>query len=447
MPVLEKQFHLPGIPDHHQDMGQAIYALACRIFPLCRSITGKGVRDTIDILGDYIDIDRHDVPSGTQVFDWTVPDEWIVRDAYVTDPLGNRIIDFKTSNLHLMNYSIPVHRVMPLTELKAHIHTLPSQPDLIPYKTAYYTDAWGVCMAHRDFLALPEGDYEVVIDTEKTPGHLHYGEYLHSGSSKKEVLLYAHICHPSLANDNCSGLALLTCLAAHMKPMQTYYSYRFIFAPGTIGSLAWLSANEDRLSNVAHGLVLSCVGDGGNANYKRSRRHDAQIDRIAACTRCGEDQHGLTIADFSPYGYDERQLCSLGFDLPIGLLQRSAFGTFPEYHTSADNLDFIRPKHLGSSFRMVKDMIDALERNWTPLNISPKGEPQLSKYGLFSTIGGHKSNSERTLAYLWILNLADGYQTLLDIAERSNLPFTEIAAAAAELQEARLVLNLGFPKR
>jgi aminopeptidase-like protein len=336
---------------------------------------------------------------------------------------------------------------MPLTELKGHIHTLPSQPDLIPYKTAYYSDAWGICMPHRNFLALPEGDYEVVIDTEKKPGHLHYGEYLHQGSSQKEVLLYAHICHPSLANDNCSGLALLTCLAAFMRSTQTYYSYRFIFAPGTIGSLAWLSRNEHRLSRIAHGLVLSCVGDGGIANYKRSRRQNALIDRVAASTRWGEDQLPLTIADFSPYGYDERQFCSPGFDLPVGLLQRSAFGTFPEYHTSADNLDFIRPEQLGVSFRMIKDMIDALEGNWTPLNISPKGEPQLSKYGLFPVIGGHKKNSDRTMAYLWVLNLADGRQSLLDISERSNLAFKEIAAAAAELQEARLVLNLGFPNR
>lgn len=447
MPALEKQCHLPSMPEHHHDIGQAIYELACRIFPLCRSITGKGVSETIDIFRDYIDLDRHDVPSGTPVFDWTVPNEWIVRDAYVLDPFGNRVIDFKTCNLHLMNYSIPVRRVMPLTELRTRIHTLPSQPDLIPYKTAYYTDTWGICMSHDAFLALPEGDYEVVIDTEKTPGHLHYGEYLHQGSSKKEVLLYAHICHPSLANDNCSGLALLVCLAAQMKSMRTYYSYRFIFAPGTIGSLAWLSRNEAILSNVDHGLVVSCVGDGGNANYKRSRRHNAPIDQIAACTRCGEDQHTLTIADFSPYGYDERQFCSPGFDLPVGLLQRSSFGTFPEYHTSADNLDFIRPEHLGTSFRMVKDMIDALEGNWTPLNMSPKGEPQLSKYGLFSTIGGHKSNSERTMAYLWTLNLADGCRTLLDIAEKSGLPFTEIAAAAAELEKAQLVLNLGFPHR
>ena len=232
-----------------------------------------------------------------------------------------------------------------------------------------------------------------------------------------------------------------------MKATRTYYSYRFVFAPGTIGSLAWLNNNEHRLPDIAHGLVLSCVGDGAAPNYKKSRRGDALIDRIASCTRCGDEKTPLNIHDFSPYGYDERQFCSPGFNLPVGLLQRSAFGTFPEYHTSADNLDFIRPEHLGTSFRMVRDMIDALEGDWTPLNLSPKGEPQLSRYGLFSVIGGHKANSDRTLAYLWVLNLADGHNSLLDISERSKMPFSEIAAAAAALQKAGLVSNLGVTGR
>jgi len=426
-----------------EEMGAQIYALVRRIFPLCRSITGKGVRDTIDILKDYIDIECHDVPSGTRVYDWTIPNEWVVQDAYVKAPSGRKVIDFKASNLHLLNYSVPMRATMPLEALKAHIFTLPSQPGLVPYKTAYYTDAWGFCMSHRDFLKLEDGDYEVFIDTEKVPGHLSYGEYLHVGESTKEVLLYAHICHPSLANDNCSGIALLTCLAAAMRETKTYYSYRFIFAPGTIGSLTWLSRNEQRLSNVVQGLVLSCVGDGGGPNYKRSRR-PSPLDRIAACIRCGDEQKPVNILEFSPYGYDERQFCSPGFNLPVGLLQRSSFGTFPEYHTSADNLDFVRPEHLGSSYRMVTDMIGALEGNWTPLNLSPKGEPQLGKYGLFSSLGGHKTNSERTMAYLWVLNLADGENSLLDIAERSKMPFTEIAAAADTLRDVGLVSTMGF---
>lgn len=431
--------------DIDADIGRSIHALASRIFPLCRSITGQGVRDTIGILGEYIDIECQAVPSGTRAFDWTVPREWVVRDAYVKSSSGSKVIDFQACNLHLLNGSIPLRKTMSLAELRPHIHTLPEQPDLIPYKTAYYTDAWGFCMAHRDYVALKEDNYEVVIDTEKIEGNLYYGEYLHRGASDREVLFYAHICHPSLANDNCSGVALLTCLAASMTSMQTRYSYRFVFAPGTIGSLVWLSRNEHRLHNIAHGLVLSCIGDGGGPNYKRSRRHDAIIDRIAACICCGDDRKPLTLSDFSPYGYDERQFCSPGFNLPVGLLQRSAFGTFPQYHTSADNLDFIRPEHLASSFHMVRQIIEALEGNWTPLSNSPKGEPQLSRHGLFPTIGGHKTNSELTMAYLWVLNLADGEHSLLDIAERSGMSFAEIARAANMLRNAGLVSSLGLP--
>lgn len=430
-----------------EGMGQAAYELACRLFPLCRSITGKGVRDTIAIFRDYVDIELHAVASGTLVFDWKIPDEWLVTDAYVADSTGRRIIDFKASNLHLLNYSTPIHATMPLSELRTHIYTLPQQPDLIPYKTAYYVDAWGFCMTHNEFLKLSEGQYEVVIDTEKSPGHLHYGEYLHAGATSREVLLYAHICHPSLANDNCSGLALLIILAEHLQHIETHYSYRFVLAPGTIGSLAWLSRNEDRLAKIEHGLVVSCVGDAGGPNYKKSRRGTALIDRAAACIRFGADEVPLVIADYSPYGYDERQFCSPGFNLPVGLLQRSSFGTFPEYHTSADNLDFIRPEHLGSSLRMVLDMIDVLEGNWTPLNLMPKGEPQLSRHGLLSTIGGHKTNSSRHMAYLWVLNQADGHNSLLEIAEKSRMSFAEISTAATELKAVGLVSNEGFLRR
>ncbi|RYE64698.1 MAG: DUF4910 domain-containing protein [Oxalobacteraceae bacterium] len=425
-----------------RDIGRDIHALAARLFPICRSITGEGVRETIGILGEHIDITLHRVASGSRVFDWTVPNEWVVRGGHVRDENGLTVVDFAHSNLHLMNYSTPVHASMTLAELRPYIHTLPDQPDLIPYKTAYYVDAWGFCMSHNRLLAMKEGQYEVFIDTEKVPGHLYYGEYLHRGASDREVLLYTHICHPSLANDNCSGLALLTVLAESMKLVATQYSYRFVFAPGTIGSLAWLSRNEERLGNIDHGLVLSCVGDGGGPNYKRSRRGNATVDRVAAVVRCGEERAHAAIHDFSPYGYDERQFCSPGFNLPVGLLQRSSFGTFPQYHTSADNLDFIRPEHLGSSFRMVEDMIYVLETNWRPLNLSPKGEPQLGRYGLFSTIGGHKTNSDRTMAYLWVLNLADGDHTLLDIAEAAQMPFEEIAAAAATLRNVGLVSDL-----
>jgi aminopeptidase-like protein len=415
--------------DAEADVGIRIYALAARLFPICRSITGKGVRETLRIVGQQIDLTQREVPTGTQVLDWTVPQEWNIRDAYIKDASGRKVVDFTDHNLHVLGYSSAIHQTMPLSELKSHIYSLPAQPDLIPYRTSYYSEQWGFCMAHNALLQLEDGDYEVLIDAEKSDGHLTYGEYFHKGQSDRDVLLSAHICHPSLANDNCSGLALLACLAKAMRSRKTRYNYRFLFAPGTIGALTWLAGNEDKISRIDHGLIVSCVGDGGGPNYKRSRRGDTVIDKAMQYVLSSEGRKG-TIQDFSPYGYDERQYCSPGFNLPVGLFQRSAFGTFPEYHTSADNLDFISPEHLASSYRMIMDAIDILEMNWTPINLFPQGEPQLGRRGLYSALGGDKAAGETAMAYLWVLNLADGDHSLLDIAQRSGMSFRDIARAA-----------------
>ncbi|WP_421578286.1 DUF4910 domain-containing protein [Shinella sp. M31] len=414
------------------DIGDELHALVSRLFPIGRSITGEGVRRTLAILSDAIDLAVREVPTGTEIFDWTVPQEWTVRDAYVRAANGKVVVDLAASNLHLVGYSEPVARRMPLSELRSHIHTLPDQPDLIPYRTSYYSRSWGFCMAHHDYLALEEGDYDVFIDTTLADGALSYGEVFLPGETEREVLLTAHICHPSLANDNCSGLAVLALVARALGRRRNRFGYRFLFAPGTIGALCWLAGNEERLSSIDHGLVVSCVGDGGGPVYKRSRRGDATIDRAMEAVRC--DGRKVTMLDFSPFGYDERQFCSPGFDLPVGLLQRSAFGTFTEYHTSADNLDFVRPEHLASSFRMIMDIVDVIETDRVPLNLSPKGEPQLGRRGLYSATGGHKTTSDITMAYLWVLNLADGSHSLLDIARRSGLPFSAIAAAATRLE-------------
>jgi aminopeptidase-like protein len=413
-------------------IGDQIYALAAEIFPICRSITGNGVRETLRRLGRRIGIKVQEVPTGQRVFDWTVPREWNIRDAYVKDDSGVKIVDFAKSNLHVMSYSTPVRARMSLAELKKHLHCLPEQPDVIPYRTSYYSESWGFCVAHRQLEALREGTYEVVIDSTLEDGFLTYGEHLHRGESADEVLLSAHICHPSLANDNCSGLALLTHLAERLAGTRTRYSYRFLFAPGSIGALAWLSRNEDKVGRIRHGLVLSCVGDGGGPTYKKSRRGDAEIDRAMAHV-LKHSEHQPTILDFSPYGYDERQYCSPGFDLPVGLFQRSKFGTFPEYHTSADNLDFISPAHLESSYRMIAGLIAVLEDNLTLRNTSPKGEPQLGRRGLYGAIGGDKNSTSGNMAMLWVLNLSDGRHSLLDIAERADLPFAAVRAAAAAL--------------
>jgi len=425
-------------------IGEAIYALAAEIFPICRSITGDGVRATLSKLGQHLPLDVHEVPSGTQVFDWTVPREWNIRDAYIIAPDGERIADFRESNLHVLNYSVPVHARMPLEQLRPHIFTLPDAPGLIPYRTSYYAENWGFCMSHEQFESLAGGDYEVVIDSELRNGSLTYGEYLHRGASEAEVLLSAHICHPSLANDNCSGLALLTLLGASLRRFRTRYSYRFVFAPGTIGAITWLARNEQRAARIEHGLIVSCVGDGGGPAYKKSRQGDAVIDRVMAHV-LRHSAGAPAVLDFEPYGYDERQYCSPGFNLPVGLFQRSLFGTFPEYHTSADNLDFIKPAHLASSFGMIASAIDILENDRVLLNTAPKCEPQLGRRGLYAAIGGEPDAPARRMAMLWVLNLSDGDFSLLDIAERAGLPFPVIAEAARRLEDSGLLVQTSDP--
>ncbi|TIR24117.1 MAG: DUF4910 domain-containing protein [Mesorhizobium sp.] len=424
---------LGSAPPAAAGVGQEIYDLAERLFPICRSITGDGVRKTLDVLSGHIDLRRHEVPTGTQVFDWTIPKEWNIRSARIAAPDGRTIVDFADSNLHVVNYSVPFKGTLPLNELRQHIHTLPEQPEVIPYRTSYYAPTWGFCMAHDRLLEMTDGLYQVEIDAELKDGSLTYGEYLHRGQTEREFLLSAHICHPSLANDNCSGLALLATLARTLSTRKTKYSYRFLFAPGTIGALTWLSRNENRIHLIDHGLVVSCVGDAGCPAYKRSRRGDAFIDRAMAHLLGGRP--GAKLIDFSPYGYDERQYCSPGFNLPVGMFQRSVHGTFPEYHTSADNLGFIAPKYLEDSFAVLMDLIDIVEGDWTPLNLFPKGEPQLGRRGLYSALGGQKASGITSMSLLWVLNLADGQHSILSMAERSGLPFKELEAAARLLSE------------
>ena len=411
------------------DVGTEILALAARIFPICRSITGDGVRQTLREVGAHIDLELHEVATGTPVLDWTIPREWNIRDAWIKNARGEKIVDFNRSNLHVMSYSVPMRRRMSLAELKQHIYTLPDQPDLIPYRTSYYAENWAFCMSHRQFEALRDETYEVSIDSSLTDGHLTYGEYLHKGETEDEFLLSAHVCHPSLANDNCSGIALLTHLAKRISGLRTRYSYRFLFAPGTIGAITWLARNEDRVVRIKHGLVVSMVGDRGGPTYKKSRRGNAEIDRAMVHSL---EHSGLSpvIEEFYPYGYDERQYCSPGFNLPVGLFSRSKFGAIPEYHTSADNLDFIRPEALSESYRLINETIGAIEANGIYCNTSPKGEPQLGKRGLYGAIGGDKDAAAANLAMLWILNQSDGTNSLLDIAERAKLPFAVVERTA-----------------
>jgi len=421
-----------------EDVGGNIFALAAKMFPVCRSITGDGVRQTLREVAAHIDLDIHEVPTGTQVLDWTVPREWNVRDAYIKDERGEKIVDFNRSNLHVMSYSVPVRRRMSLSELKLHVHTVPDQPDVIPYRTSYYAENWAFCMSHRQFEALRDQTYEVVIDSSLADGHLTYGEFVHQGEMDDEFLLSTHICHPSLANDNCSGVALLTHIAKLMSRLRTRYTYRCLFIPGTIGAITWLARNEDHLSRIRHGIVVSMVGDGGGPTYKKSRRGNAQIDR-AMIHSLSHSGRAATVLEFSPYGYDERQYCSPGFNLPVGLFQRSKFGGIPQYHTSADNLEFIRPEHLSESYRLITQAINVIEGNRIYRNTVPKGEPQLGRRGLYADTGGDPDAVAANMAMLWILNLSDGEHSLLDIAERAALPFAVVQRTADLLCERGLL--------
>jgi aminopeptidase-like protein len=421
--------------------GEELYKLVAELYPICRSITGDGVRRTLEIvdreLGGGLEVTE--VPTGTPVLDWTVPREWNVRDAWVADPSGRKVIDFQASNLHLVSYSVPVRATVPLAELSEHLFTLPDQPDWVPYRTSYYAERWGFCASQRLVDSLPEGDYEVCVDTTLTDGHLTYGERLVEGQSPDEVLVSCHVCHPSLANDNLSGIAVASRLARLLaKGPRPRYSYRFLFIPGTIGSITWLARNEDRLDRIRHGLVLSGLGDPGGFTWKRSRRGDTAIDRAVAHV-LGRSGRPSQVVDFSPYGYDERQYCSPGFNLPVGRLSRTPFATYPEYHTSADNLDFVGPAQLADSLEVCQEIVDVLEGDRTYLNLSPKGEPQLGRRGLYGQIGGRSDAQERQMAMLWVLNLSDGGMSLLDVAERAGLPFALVAEVAGLLEEAGLL--------
>jgi aminopeptidase-like protein len=423
-------------------LGAEMHELASELYPICRSITGEGLRETLRRIAELVPLEIREVPSGTRVFDWTIPREWNVRDAYVADEHGERVIDFMASNLHLVNYSTPVDARMSLDDLRPHLTTIRDRPDWIPYRTTYYRDDWGFCLAHNHLLALPDGDYDVRIDSTLEDGSLSYGEYFLAGERDDEVLISTHVCHPSLANDNLSGIAVATSLAQHLTPLPRRLSYRFLFVPGTIGAIAWLHANQTAASRIKHGLVLTCVGDPGAVTYKRSRRGDADIDRaVTHVLGHSGDEYALT--DFSPDGYDERQYCSPAFDLPVGCFMRTPHGRFPEYHTSADDLEFITAASLADSFQKVLAALSVVENDAVYVNLNPTCEPQLGRRGLFRTTGGHKEERLDELAVLWVLNLSDSTNSLLDIAERSALPFHALRAAADALLEHGLLKEVG----
>ncbi|SDI66762.1 DUF4910 domain-containing protein [Nonomuraea jiangxiensis] len=414
--------------------GEEMHALVERLYPLCRSITGDGLRRTLEIVGEHLPLTVTEVPTGTEVLDWNVPKEWNIRDAYVKDAAGRRVIDFRESNLHVVGYSVPVSGTYTLEELRPHLHTLPDQPDLVPYRTSYYAETWGFCLSRRVLDGLGEGPYEVLIDSTLADGSLTIAEHVVPGELADEVVVSCHVCHPSLANDNLAGVAVAVALARGLR--RPRYTYRFLFMPGTIGAITWLALNRERVRLVAGGLTLACAGDPGALTYKRSRRGDAVIDR--AVTYVLRDRPH-EVLDFSPYGYDERQFCSPGFDLPFGSLTRTPYAQYPEYHTSGDNPGFVTPAAMADTLDALTQVVEVLEGNRTYLNLSPYGEPQLGRRGLYESLGGRSDTKQAQLAMLWVLNLSDGEHSLLDIARRSELPFAAVKGAALALLDAGLV--------
>jgi aminopeptidase-like protein len=421
--------------------GRRMFELAQELFPLHRSITGNGVRKTLDILAGHVPLKTVEVPSGSQVLDWEVPQEWNIRDAYIADADGNRLVDYQASNLHVVNYSQPIKQRMRWGELKDHLTTLPEQPDWIPYRTAYFRDLWGFCLTHRKYLELdetPDREVEVCIDATFEDGALSYGELCLQGELEDEVLISTHICHPSLANDNLSGIVVANELARRLATLPRRYTYRFIFVPATIGAITWLHQNRHNIHRVKHGLVLSGVGNADELTYKRSRLGNAKVDRAVEHVL---RQRGNTarIRDFAPTGYDERQFCSPGFNLPMGCLMRSPNGEYPEYHTSADNLEFLSEESLADTVAACLSVVEVLEHDRCYVNKNPFGEPQLGRRGLYRAYGEQLANPLLQQAILWVLNLSDSQHGLLDVAERSEIPFDVIKEAAGLLERHELI--------
>ena len=425
------------------EFGGKIFELIKILYPICRSITGDGVRKTLKILQKEIPLDINEIPTKTKCFDWKIPKEWNIIDAYIKDPNGNKIVDFKNSNLHVVSYSIPINKKMRLKELKKHLHYLSEKPKAIPYRTSYYNEYWGFCISYNQFKKLREGEYEVCINSSLKNGSLTYGEYLVPGKIKDEILLSCYICHPSLCNDNLSGIGLLTILAKILTKISTHYSYRFLFIPETIGAITWLSINEKNAKKIKFGMVATCVGDSGHSTYKKTKYGDTYLDKIVEKVLIDTNEK-FEIIDFFPWGSDERQFSSLGFNIPVGSLMRTPYANekFPEYHTSADNLEFMNKKSLNDSLIKYLKIINIFENDKKYLNLNPKCEPQLGKRGLYHLIGGIKNLEHTKKALLWILNQSDGTKSLLDISIMSKIDFEIILNASKLLVDSNLLKKI-----
>lgn len=425
---------------------EALHAAVAALLPLPRSLTGPGLRQTLTAL--HPDMVMHRVASGTSVLDWVVPQEWTLRSARLTDPDGTLVADADVHPLHVLGYSVPVDVRLPLEALQPHLHSDAERPDAIPYRTSYYNPRWGFCLADRVRKALPPGEYHAVIDADLAPGHMDYGELLFAGAGSEELVVCSHVCHPGMANDNLSGNVVAAALAAHVASLPTRrFTWRFLWLPGTIGEIAWLAQHQEQLTHIAGGMVLAGLGDDGPLCWKRSRRGDGLLDRAAEAVLSSRGPHASV--PYSPWGYAERQFNSLGFGIPVGRLSRTEHGTYPQYHTSADDLSFVTGTALAGALEVAVAIVDAVEGNRTYRNRKPHGEPRLGPRGLFPATGGLGAD-EAQLATLWILAESDGSTDLLAIAARSGLaPATlmraALALAATDLLSATTSSDLGGP--
>jgi len=423
--------------ENHLESGEKIYNLLCELFPLCRSITGDGVRETLKILQNHIPLKIYEVPTGTEVFDWTVPKEWNIRDGFIKNSIGEKIVDFKENNLHVVGYSLPVNKEIDFEELDNHLYSLPDNPDAIPYVTSYYKERWGFCISHNNREKLNEGKYQVCIDSELKNGALTYGELIIPGKTDKEIFLSTYVCHPSMANNELSGPVLTAFLAKWIAEKPRYYTYRIIFIPEIIGSLCYLSKNmENMKKNIVAGFNLTCVGDNRVFSFLPSRNGHTLADKVA------ENILRLRHPNYIKYSYldrgsDERNYCSPQIDLPIVSIMRSKYGTYAEYHTSKDNLDFVCAKGLQASYNVYCDCIELLENNRI-YKVNCIGEPQLSKYNLYPTISIKKSDNDvRNL--LHFIAFADGKNDVIDISNMIGLPLYKVYQYIEQLKQVGLL--------
>ena len=392
------------------------------------------MRETLRDLQKRIPLEIHGVATGSAVLDWEVPQEWHFRDAFIADLDGNRLVDAGACNLHVMNFSVPIDTQMTREELEPHLHSLPDNPRAVPYRTSYYAKTWGFCLADTVRQSLGPGPFHVCIDAEHRDGELNWGELVIPGESSAEILVSTHICHPSLANDNLSGIVLAAQLASARRLQRNPHTWRFVFVPGTIGAISWLDRHRQAMPDIRAGLVITGLGDASDFTWKETRDGDAWIDRIVrhVLHELAPAQH--QVIPHGPYGYDERQYSSLGFRLPTGRLTRAVHGTFPEYHTSNDNLEFVRPERLAESYSLLQAIATLIDQDVTYTNLCPYGEPQLGKRGLYDKLGARTNPGDTQMAMLWMLSQADGEQSLLDIAAKSGLSIATLHDAAKLLE-------------